>query len=262
MTDSISPAPAPDTAAPRAGGWDPLVRITHWGIATAILMNALVTEEGGSWHVWVGTAMAGLLALRLLWGFVGPERARFSAFPPSPMRAIRHIREILGGRVEPHPSHNGLGALMVYAIWATLAVVAATGFTMSGFPPAARAESHETQGPEAVTLQAAPGAAEAVQPRYGKEREEGEEAEEAEDARGAPTVGEGGDPARAEEADEGTTGTEAAEGSEPDEWAEELHEGAVNLLYILIGLHILGVLLETMRAGPHILGRMLGGGSD
>jgi cytochrome b len=234
MTDTATSEPSP-AANGHTAGWDPLVRITHWGIATAILLNAMVTEEGGSWHVWVGNTMAGLLALRLLWGFLGPERARFRAFPPSPMRAIRHLREIFGGRVEPHASHNGLGALMVYAIWATLAVVAATGFSMSGFPPAARAEAVESARSGPIALQ-------------GEAREEEEQEED-------------GPALRGWEAGEGH-GSEASGGGEAGEWVEELHEGAVNLLYILIGLHVLGVFLETMRAGPHILGRMLGGGTD
>jgi cytochrome b len=231
-----TPTAEPQHAAQgRAAGWDPLVRITHWGIATAILMNALVTEEGDSWHVWVGTTMAGLLALRLLWGFIGPEKARFRSFPPSPLRAVAHVREIFGGRVEQHPSHNGLGALMVYAIWATLVVVAATGFSMSGFPPAARTEAAESARSAPMALQ-------------GGARGEEEEREDRQAEVGpAPRAGEEG---------EGHGSDEAGE------WAEELHEGAVNLLYVLIRLHVLGVLLETMRAGPHVLGRMIGGGAD
>ena len=60
-------------------GWDPIVRVTHWGIATAVLMNGLVTTDGSQLHVWIGYAA---LALRLLWGLIGTSEARFSAFPP------------------------------------------------------------------------------------------------------------------------------------------------------------------------------------
>ena len=72
---------------------------------------------------WVGYALAATLALRLLWGVIGPPEARFSAFPPSPGRALDHIREIAEGRRSEHASHNPLGALMVYAIWSTLAAI-------------------------------------------------------------------------------------------------------------------------------------------
>lgn len=36
--------------------WDPLVRLTHWGIAAAVLLNGLVVEDGSLVHVWLGYA--------------------------------------------------------------------------------------------------------------------------------------------------------------------------------------------------------------
>lgn len=114
--------------------WDPIVRLTHWSIVATILVNALVTEEGSRAHIWVGYALAAILGLRLIWGLVGPANARFAAFPPSLPRAIAHGRDIAAGRTRDHPSHNPLGALMVYAIWGTLGVVIASGIAMAGLP--------------------------------------------------------------------------------------------------------------------------------
>jgi cytochrome b len=123
--------------------WDPLVRITHWGVAAAVVVNGLISEGGSQVHVWIGLAVAGLLALRLVWGLVGPVEARFKSFPPSPGRAVAHVRDILAGRHVSHRSHNPLGALMAYALWATLAVLIASGVAMTGFPPKAHAERSE-----------------------------------------------------------------------------------------------------------------------
>ena len=148
--------------------WDPLVKLTHWGVAAAIVINGLLTEEGSQWHVWVGLAAGALLALRLAWGLIGPPEARFSAFPPSPGRAIQHVRDILAGRRASHRSHNPLGALMVYAVWATLAVVVGTGVAMTGFPPAPRAY-------EAGELAARPGADREAEDREDEGREGGGE---------------------------------------------------------------------------------------
>ncbi len=209
-------------------GWDPLVKLTHWGIALAVLVNGVFTEEGSDWHVWVGTGMAALLLVRLLWGFIGPKEARFSAFPPSPTRAADHVADIVAGRKLAHASHNGLGALMAYALWATLGVVAVTGFLMSGVPGTASARVEAPMVP-AVTAPLAPVAEEADE-----EREEADEAEE----------GEGG---------------EGAEGGEGPEWIEEVHEVAANLLFVLAALHIGGVLFETRRSGPAVIRRMTGG---
>jgi cytochrome b len=124
---------APRTAAtPTRPLWDPVVRITHWGIAVAVLLNALVTGGGSVGHVSFGWLVLTLLLLRLVWGALGPPEARFSAFPPNPVAGLRHLRQLASGRVPDYPSHNPAGALMVYAFWATLAAVTLTGLVMTG----------------------------------------------------------------------------------------------------------------------------------
>lgn len=200
------------TTATTTRNWDPVVKLTHWSIVLAILANALFTEEGSAAHVWVGYALAAILALRLLWGLVGPADARFTAFPPSPIRALRHVGEIRRGEKTEHKSHNPLGALMVYAIWSCLAVIIGTGIAMAGIPGSG--ESHEDG--ERPAISAAEG--------YGEETEEAREGEE--------------------------------EGHE-EGGMEELHEIAVNLLYLLIVLHIAGVVFETRRSGRQVVLAML-----
>ena len=112
--------------------WDPIVRITHWGSAGIVLTNALITKGGSVLHVYLGWGLMALLLLRLVWGGLGPREARFSAFPPNPVAALRHLRDLVAGRVREYPSHNPAGALMVYAFWAMLALVVATGLVMTG----------------------------------------------------------------------------------------------------------------------------------
>ena len=136
--------------------WDPLVRITHWTIAAAVLLNGLIVEEESLAHAWIGYVAFGMLGLRLIWGFVGTEEARFTAFPPNPRAAVRHVADMLAGRRQNHRSHNPLGALMVYALWGTLMVVSVTGIMMEGAPfPVAEAsngeayeDDHEGEGGE------------------------------------------------------------------------------------------------------------------
>lgn len=210
--------------------WDPIVKLTHWGIVAAIIGNALVTEEGSGWHIWVGYGLAALLGLRLLWGLIGPAQARFSAFPPSPGRAIAHIGEIKNGGATQHHSHNPLGALMVYAIWATLLVVIGSGIAMSGPPPA---------DPSAVSGEAGKGGS--------SEEEEGEEHAALGNLLITPAY-----------ADEGGEGEKEGEG---EELFEEMHEIAVNLLYLLIALHLAGVVFETRRSGREVVGAMIPGGN-
>lgn len=203
--------------------WDPVVKLTHWTIVAAVLANALITEEGSGPHVWVGYALAATLALRLIWGVIGPAEARFTAFPPSPRRALAHIREIAAGRKSEHASHNPLGALMVYAIWSVLAVIVVSGVLMAAAPRAPEREAAADRPPAA--------AAPAAVSREGAEEEDRE--------------GHDGEAGESEE-EEGPLG--------------EIHETAVNLLYVLIVLHIAGVIFETRRSGRRIVMAMLPGG--
>lgn len=112
--------------------WDPVVRISHWGLAVIVLANAVFTRGGSGWHVWLGWIGMGLLVLRLVWGVLGPREARFSAFPPNPRAALSHLARLVSGRVGHFPSHNPAGAMMIYAFWACLALVIATGLVMTG----------------------------------------------------------------------------------------------------------------------------------
>lgn len=195
------------TTTPARRRWDPIVRITHWSIALAVLANALVTEEGSGPHIWVGYGLAAILGLRLLWGLVGPSEARFAAFWPSPRKALAHLRDIRAGTVTPHTSHNPLGALMVYAIWGCLLTIIATGITMAGPPPWDGAEREEEHRSIAVSEQS-----------HDEVSEEGDGEEEGEEG-----------------------------------LLEEIHETAANLLYLLILLHLAGVIFETRRSGKQVL---------
>ncbi len=111
--------------------WDPLVRISHWTIAAAVIINGLLSKPGGTIHVWVGWIAMSVLAIRLGWGLLGPREARFSAFPPHPKAAVSHLLSVIRGKPREYPSHNPAGAMMVYALWAMLAVVIATGLIMT-----------------------------------------------------------------------------------------------------------------------------------
>lgn len=193
--------------------WDPLVKITHWGIAAVVITNALIVGEGSIAHIYAGYTLAALLGLRLLWGVIGPVPARFTAFKPSPAKALAHIADIRAGKRETHTSHNPLGALMVYALWVCLAVIIASGIGMAGAPPA---------------ISASTSAAQIVSGEYG-ESEYGEDSGEREE-------------------------------SQSEELFEEVHEIAVNLLYVLIALHIAGVAFETARSGKRTITAMLPGG--
>ena len=140
-----APSRAPSQSLPHPGQanlpqWDPLLRLAHWGIAAVVIGNSFFAKEGGSVHLALGWAGMALLILRMIWGLFGPDEARFSAFPPNPMAALRHLRGLLGGHAKAYPSHNPAGAMMAYALWACLGVIILTGLGMSGLSPLKQAE--------------------------------------------------------------------------------------------------------------------------
>lgn len=108
--------------------WDPLVRLFHWSLVAAFAANAFVTRPGKEAHELIGYAVAGLIALRLVWGLIGPRHARFADFPPSPAGAIGQLRQMATGRREVHAGHSPLGALMIYNLLLTMAAIALTGW--------------------------------------------------------------------------------------------------------------------------------------
>ncbi len=110
--------------------WDPLVRVIHWTVAVAVIANGFLLDAESTLHHYLGYTVLALVGLRLVWGLIGTRHARFSAFPPNPLGALRHMGEVLGRRGKVHLSHNPLGALMVYNLWATLLVICASGYMM------------------------------------------------------------------------------------------------------------------------------------
>lgn len=110
---------------------------------------------------------------------------------------------------------------MVYAIWTTLGVIIASGIAMAGIPDAPDTRVPASPSSLATAL-------------HETDEPSGEDADDSKRNEG--------------------------EGEREDGPLGEVHEAAVNLLYVLILLHIAGVLFETRRSGRHIAMAMLPGG--
>jgi cytochrome b len=105
--------------------WDLPTRIFHWALALCVVGSFVTVKIGGNamvWHGRIGVTVVGLLAFRLVWGFVGSTYARFTQF----VRGPRAIRDYLRGQWQGE-GHNPLGALSVLAMLGTLTLLVATG---------------------------------------------------------------------------------------------------------------------------------------
>lgn len=111
--------------------WDPLIRIFHWSLATAFLLNYWVLEEGEDQHEWVGYYLLAALLVRILWGFIGPDNARFRSFLPTPSKVRHHVREMLAGREPVHEGHNPLGGAMIISLILMIALTGISGWMMT-----------------------------------------------------------------------------------------------------------------------------------
>jgi cytochrome b len=76
------------------------------------------TAENSKWalHRRIGLVLLGLLVFRVLWGFLGPETARFAQFVKGPGAVLAYLRSGAGG---PAIGHSPLGG------WSTLALLGA-----------------------------------------------------------------------------------------------------------------------------------------
>lgn len=113
--------------------WDLPLRLFHW-LLLICLIGSWITAEVGydarQQHLWLGYTTLGLLAFRLIWGFVGPRHARFASFFPSPKSVLSYARAMVAGRAEQTVGHNPVGSLMVFALLLSVAVQGVSGLFM------------------------------------------------------------------------------------------------------------------------------------
>ncbi len=110
--------------------WDLFVRVFHWSLVGCVLLNLTVTEEGEIVHRYLGYAAVALVAMRIIWGFVGSRHARFADFIPTPARLKAHWQSLLRHEAETHPGHNPLGAVMIFALMAVIIGLGISGYMM------------------------------------------------------------------------------------------------------------------------------------
>jgi cytochrome b len=111
--------------------WDPAVRLFHWSLVVAFFAAQFFTAEGDLPHDIAGYTALGLVALRTVWGLIGPSHARFADFVPAPRRFFGYLGDMFARREVRTLGHNPAGAAMIVALLVLVAAVSVTGWMLT-----------------------------------------------------------------------------------------------------------------------------------
>lgn len=201
--------------------WDPLVRIVHWALLAAFSIAYLTQGDPLRVHLWAGYAVAGLVILRVVWGFVGSRHARFRDFLYSPVTVVRYLGELVRLRSPRYLGHSPAGGAMAVALLLLLALTTGTGLLHYG------AAKHA--GPLAFLFPApAVESPSDALPLFPSLDDPVSSAAQGPTRRGSPAL-------------------------------KELHEFLANVTLLLVVLHVAGVVLASVAHRENLAGAMLTG---
>ena len=112
--------------------WDPFVRVFHWSLAGAFIVAYVSEDDFLDIHTFAGYTVLTLVALRLIWGFVGTRHARFTDFVRPPGEAIDYVKESFLGKAKRYLGHNPAGGLMIVALLLSLLITTLSGIATLG----------------------------------------------------------------------------------------------------------------------------------
>jgi cytochrome b len=106
--------------------WDPFIRVFHWLLAATVFVDWF-SDKPRWMHVWLGYLAVTLVVLRVLWGFVGSEHARFVDFVSSPREVLRYLVGLTRFSSKRYLGHSPAGGAMIIALLFMVAATAGTG---------------------------------------------------------------------------------------------------------------------------------------
>jgi cytochrome b len=128
--------------------WDILVRVMHWGLVAAFAVAHLSAEEEhhgaheghGSGlletsplHEYAGYVILGIEIVRIVWGLIGPQHARFTDFIYRPSTIFSFLRQSLQLKAPRYIGHNPAGGAMAVVLLAVFLVQGSTGYLMTTY---------------------------------------------------------------------------------------------------------------------------------
>ncbi len=113
--------------------WDIPTRAFHWlltGTVLAAIAVALTANDESTvfqLHMLLGLIAAFMVVLRLVWGIVGSQYARFGSFLFDPRTLLGYLRDVVQQTSERYTGHNPGSAYAIYAMLLLTIGLAATG---------------------------------------------------------------------------------------------------------------------------------------
>src|SRR5690606_31982013 len=111
--------------------WDPFVRIFHWVLVGAFVVAYISEDHYLDIHTIAGYTVLTLVALRIVWGFIGSQHARFKDFVRPPGEALGYVKDTFLGRARRYLGHNPAGGLMIVAMLISLLATTVSGVARS-----------------------------------------------------------------------------------------------------------------------------------
>lgn len=110
--------------------WSKLIRLIHWCIAVALILNLYFLEEGDPPHEYVGYAATVFVLIRLIYGFTSQDAASFRNFPVSWTSIKEFIKSKLKSEKKDYRGHNPLASVVYILLWACVIGLGITGWMM------------------------------------------------------------------------------------------------------------------------------------
>jgi cytochrome b len=107
--------------------WDWPLRLWHWTLALFVLIACFTPNRYDGLHRFAGYSVIGLLAFRLIWGFVGTRHSRFRRLGPRLRAAPFFFCNLGRGHTGRYLGLNPAGAAMLVALMLLLTVSAVSG---------------------------------------------------------------------------------------------------------------------------------------
>jgi cytochrome b len=78
-------------------------------------------------HTWLGYLAAGLVILRIVWGFIGPENAQFINFVRGPRLVLEYVAGLARFSSRRYLGHSPAGGAMIVALLVMISATIVTG---------------------------------------------------------------------------------------------------------------------------------------